>query len=178
LHARAHDLHDDPVPDLAALEDYADASSGELSRLALELLGVDADAAHRAARRIGIAWALTGLVRATPFLARRRRLMLPSDLLAAHDVSAEALFAGRPGPGLRTVLEALAARARELVREARIDSADMPQAALPALLPAGLAERHLAALQAAGFDVFADVPAPNPALTSARLWWTHARRRY
>ncbi|HKU93821.1 MAG TPA: squalene/phytoene synthase family protein, partial [Vineibacter sp.] len=95
LHARVHDLYDDPLPDLAALEDYADATSGELSVLAMDLLGVDDSPAREAARHVGIAWALTGFVRATPFLASQRRLALPADLLTAEGVSTEAIFSGR-----------------------------------------------------------------------------------
>jgi len=178
LHGREHDLYDDPLPDLAALEDYADATSGELSVLALDLLGVGDATAQQAARHVGIAWALTGLVRAMPFLASQRRLPMPTDLLAAETVSPEAVFSGRPEPGLRVVLRAVADRARRHLREAHAVRGDVPRVALPALLPARLAEQHLALLEAAGFDVFAGVPTPNPALTAARIWWAHARGRY
>jgi NADH dehydrogenase [ubiquinone] 1 alpha subcomplex assembly factor 6 len=178
LHAREHDLYDDPMPDLAALEDYADATSGELSVLALDLLGVGDAAAQQAARHVGIAWALIGLIRAMPFLASQRRLPLPADLLAAEGVSAESVFAGRPEPGLRAVLRAVADCARQHLREARAARRDVPRLALPALLPARLAERHLALIAGIDFEVFAGVPAPNPALTAARVWWSHARGRY
>ncbi|TWT13620.1 phytoene/squalene synthase family protein [Reyranella sp. CPCC 100927] len=178
IHAREHDLYDDPMPDLAALEDYADATSGELSVLALDMLGV-ADAPVRvAARHVGIAWALAGVIRATPFLARQRRLLLPADQLAAESVSAEAIFSGQPEPGLRAVLKAIADHARYHLREARGIQATLPPAALPALLPARLAERHLALIEADRFDVFAGVRTPNPALTAARVWWSHARGRF
>jgi phytoene synthase len=178
LLARQHDLTDDPMPDLAALEDYADATSGELSVLALDLLGVAAPAAQRAARHVGIAWALTGILRATPFLAAQRRLLLPADLLAAERTSAEPLFIGRPEPGLRLVLRIVANSARRHLTKAREVHADVPHAALPTLLPARLADRHLTRLEAIEFDVFAGVPSPSPALTPMRLWWAHACRRY
>ncbi|HEX2889868.1 phytoene/squalene synthase family protein [Vineibacter terrae] len=178
LHARTHDLYDDPMPDIAALEDYADATSGEVSALELELLGIEDAPAQQAARRVGTAWALIGLIRATPFLAAQRRLKLPADLLEAEAVSAEAVFAGRPEAGLRPVLRAVADRARQLLAEARAARAGITRAALPALLPAALAQRHLARLEAIDFDVFAGVPAPNPGVTPALLWWAHARGRY
>jgi phytoene synthase len=178
LLARQHDLTDDPMPDLAALEDYADATSGELSVLALDLLGVAAPAAQRAARHVGIAWALTGILRATPFLASQRRLPLPADLLAAQGVTAEACFAGRPERGLCDVLRIIADRARRHLDEARAPRTDLSRAALPALLPARLAERHLGLLRSADFHVFAGVPALSPALMPLRLWWWHARGIY
>lgn len=178
LHARQHDLYDDAIPDMAALEDYAEATSGELSVLALDFLGVADPLVCKATRQVGTAWALTGLVRATPFLARGRRLLLPADLLAAGKVSPESVFQGQPEPGLRGVLRSVAERARTLLREARAVRDTVPRAALPALLPARLAERHLARLDAMDFDVFTSLPDANPAATTALLWWAHARGRY
>jgi phytoene synthase len=98
--------------------------------------------------------------------------------LAAANVSPESVFQGRPEPGLRGVLRSVAARARTLLREARAAHGAVPRAALPALLPARLAERHLARLDAVDFDVFAGLPDANPAATTALLWWAHARGRY
>ena len=74
LHGRGHDLYDDPIPDMAALEAYADATSGELSVLAAEALGGRDAVTLAAARAVGVAWGLVGVVRATPFLAAQRRL--------------------------------------------------------------------------------------------------------
>jgi phytoene synthase len=178
LHVRQHDLYDEAIPDMAALEDYAEATSGELSILALAFLGVEDPVACKAARQVGTAWALTGLVRATPFLARGRRLLLPADLLTAGNVSPESVFQGRPDPGLRSVLRAVAERVRTLLCEARAVRRAVPRTALPALLPARLADRHLARLEAADFDVFTGLVAANPAATTALLWWAHARARY
>lgn len=178
LHGRRHDLYDDPMPDLAALEDYADATSGELAVLALDMLGVDAAAARQAARQVGIAWALTGVIRALPFLASRRRLPLPADLLAAEGVTPAAVFEGQPEAGLRAVLRALAVCAGQHIQQARAVRSDIPRAALPVLLPARLAEGHLARLAAIDFAVFAGVPAMNPASAAAHVWWAHLRRRY
>lgn len=178
LHARQHDLYDDPMPDLAALEDYADATSGELSVLAVDLLGIDAPPAQQAARHVGVAWALIGIVRAIPFLARQRRLPLPADWLAAQHVAVPSVFEGKPVPGLRQVLRDVADRARHHVTAARELRSDVPRDALPALLPARLVDRHLAVLARIDFDVFAGVPTLNPALTPLRLWWAHARGRY
>ena len=73
LEARAFDLDNAPPADLAALVDYADATSATLSALALEVLGVHDARVGQAARDVAIAWALVGLIRAIPFHARARR---------------------------------------------------------------------------------------------------------
>src|SRR5919198_1428234 len=63
LVARERDLDDAPPATLAALEEYADATSATLVRIAARLLGAADDATRDAARHVGIAWALVGALR-------------------------------------------------------------------------------------------------------------------
>ena len=156
IDAREADLGDTPPPDLAALEAYAEASSAPLVLLALEALGVRDAAALAAGREAGTAYALAGLLRATPFHARARRTYLPADLLAAQGIEPHrTLFELKPAPGLAAVSAAVAARARAHVDAARALRRDVPREAMPALLPAVLAARSLARLARAGHDVLA-----------------------
>lgn len=178
IDAREADLDPAPPPDLAALESYAAATSATLQSLALAILGVEEEAAETAARQVGIAWALTGLLRAVPFHARQKRLYLPEDHLAVTGVRTAELFELRTSDALAGVVMRLAKRARERLSEARRLRGKVPKAALPALLPACLAEAYLARLERADFDPFApgvQAELRNPAL---RLWWATLRRRY
>jgi len=152
LVAREQDLDDAPPVDLAALEAYAEATSGSLVRIATRLLGADEAGTREAARHVGIAWALVGSLRAAPFLVQRRRSLLPADLVAAAGVEPDALHEGRPGPGLAAVARQVAARAEDHLRDAR--KARAARRALPALLPATLAAAHLARLRRAGYALF------------------------
>ena len=106
---RLRDLDDTPFESLAALEAYAAATSGSLSLLMLDLLGVG-DGAREAAAAIGTAWALVGLASATPHLAARRRLMLPRDLMGA--INPETLFTGQPDAALADVVRTWSIRRR------------------------------------------------------------------
>ena len=178
IDAREADLDPAPPPDLAALESYAAATSATLQSLALAILGVEEEAAETAARQVGIAWALTGLLRAVPFHARQKRLYLPEDHLAVTGVRTAELFELRTSDALAGVVMRLAKRARERLSEARRLRGEVPKGALPALLPACLAEAYLARLERADFDPFApsvQAELRNPAL---RLWWASLRRRY
>ncbi len=178
LTAREFDLDDAAPPTLAALEDYAEGTSGALQQAALDLLQAATPAADEAARHVGIAWSLIGLLRALPFHAQRRRSLLPADLVSAAGVSTDLLFEGRHGPELREVVVMLAERARRHLASAREYRREVPRAALPALLPAILAEAHLRSLQKAGFDPFAaslQQPLPFDALRLTIAAW---RGRY
>jgi NADH dehydrogenase [ubiquinone] 1 alpha subcomplex assembly factor 6 len=178
LVARERDLGNEPPENLAALESYAEATSSGLIGLALGVLGEKGAPAHRAARHVGIAWALTGLLRAVPHHAARRQIFLPHDMTEAAGLDIETLIAGRPGEPLRMVARQLAEAARTHLRQARALRPSVPRAAGPALLPAVLADRHLGRLERHGFSLF-DVSVQRPAGDRAlRLLWASLRGRY
>jgi phytoene synthase len=157
IDAREFDLDGEAPRDLPALLDYAEASSSALTLLALELLGGEAGrtpAALAAGRALGLAWALTGLLRAVPFHARARRLYLPLDLLARHEVRTEDILELRRPPGLAAVLRELAGEAATQLEEARKVARSLPRSLLPALLPGTLAGLYLKRLAQAGFDPY------------------------
>jgi len=176
IEARAADLAVTPAETLAALESYADATSGVLQALSLRALDPAAgEAALGAAHAAGIAWALTGLLRAVPFHARRGRISMPADLLADAGVSRDALAAGRPGEGLREVARAVANAARGHLENAR--AGRVIRRALPALLPARLVGGYLDRLAAADYDLFAPRAEPTPFAKQARLMVARLRGR-
>jgi phytoene synthase len=154
IDARERDLEDVPPETIVDLEAYAEGSAGSLVALALEALDARDVETLAAGREVGIAWALTGLLRAVPFHAQRRRLYLPADLVAANGVDVEALFERGRSRGLAQTVEALVERAHEHLKAAR-RRCGIPRAAIPALLPARLADSYLAELEGAGFDPFA-----------------------
>lgn len=176
--ARDADLKDEPPADLAALVAYAEATGGALAALALDLLGVDGEASRAAARDVGTAFALVGLVRAVPFHAATQRLYLPADRLAAAGVDREALFTGKSGNKLGSVVGEVAHAAWRRLDRAAQAHRDVPRAALPALLPAVLARRDLVRLERAGFDPFAATPAVSPLRRQLALLLFAAVGRY
>jgi NADH dehydrogenase [ubiquinone] 1 alpha subcomplex assembly factor 6 len=175
---READLIDEAPPDMAALEHYAAETSVPLVLLALEALGVRDDTAAAAGRHVGLAWALTGLLRALPFHASRHRLYLPQDALSRQEVSSARLFDFKPQPGLNAVVREVADRARDHLSEARALRSGVPRAALPALLTAPLADLYLGAIAKADHDVFAPrVQMPHP-FRQIRLGWAALVGRY
>lgn len=144
--------------DLAAVEAYLDATSGNLIRLSLLAAGVDPQdpLVSEGARLACIGYGLTGLIRACLFHARDKRLMLPQDVLRRHGVDLGQLF------DLRRDLQRqgkLAAAITELAghaesRLAALRALRPPRRAIPALLPAALARRQLRRLRRHGHDLF------------------------
>jgi phytoene synthase len=154
IDGRETDLADEPPATLAALEDYAEATSARLVYLALEVLGVRDPPASDAGLHVGIAYSLAGLLRAMPFQARQ---IIPADI-----------------PGPNGVTELAAAASRHL-QAARAQRNRIPRSALPALLPAVIAQRSLIRLKRAGdnpFDPAVAIPDPLQAwrLAAAALF--------
>ncbi|MHA1568149.1 MAG: phytoene/squalene synthase family protein [Alphaproteobacteria bacterium] len=178
IDARAGDLDESPPADLAALIDYADATSATLAGLALEVLGVEGGEAAEAGRNVGIAWAPVGLLRAVPFHARARRQYLPADLMAAAGAKESDLFAMRPTPPLADVVTRVADTARERLAAARAGRQEAPRAALPALLPATLADFYLRRMAAADHNVLGRPIEIGRAGRTLRYSWAALRGRY
>lgn len=178
LQTREFDLDDTLPGNMGALEDYAAGTSAALQQAALDLLGIRSAAADRAVEHVGIAWALVGHLRATPFHAQHRRLYLPQDRLSAANVDIDDVVEGRPGPGLATVAREVAVRAAEHINAARALRRELPRATIPALLPAVLAGAHLRRLESAQYNLFSpDLQRPVP-FDVLRLSWAAWRGRY
>lgn len=162
IDARERDLSEEAFPDLAALEAYAGETSSVLMTIAAELLAGEGEAQRAAAaiRHAGIAYALTGILRALPVHASQGRLLLPADSLGRHEVDPHDVLAGRMTDGLRAAMGDVASAAREHLSAARAASFDT--ALFPALLPASLCDRYLDIIERPGFDPFKD-PVEVPA---------------
>jgi NADH dehydrogenase [ubiquinone] 1 alpha subcomplex assembly factor 6 len=178
LAARERDLVDDPPETLAALEAYAEATAATLIDLALAVLGARDDAAREAARHVGTAWALTGLLRAVPFHAARRQVFLPDDLTRAAGLDVGRMLDGHRDDTLRTVARQIADAARAHLRAARALRGRVPRGAVPALLPAVLADRYLDRLERGGFSLFDAGLQRPPGDRAVRLLWAALRGRY
>jgi phytoene synthase len=169
IEARETDLDEEPPASLAALEDYAEATSAPLVYLALEILGVRDPAAGEAGFHIGVAYALTGLLRAMPFHARTGRRFIPADTATRTGLADEDYRALRTTQALRIASAEIAAAAEHHVAAACTFRRRVPTAAVPALLLAVIARRALARLRRADYNPFDHaLVAPDP-LQSWRL---------
>jgi phytoene synthase len=148
IDAREADLEPQPFADMAALETYADATSGHVMRLAARVLGAG-DRLDALASEAGIAYALAGQLRALPYHAARGRTVVPKATLSAAGSSAEDVLTGRTTPALRTAVAALTRAAEAHLASAR---RTVGRAHLPAILPAALVPLTLRRVTRPGFD--------------------------
>lgn len=154
IDARVFDLYDDLIPTVGDLEGYCGETSSALMQLAALVLneGTDPGTADLAGHA-GIAYAVTGLLRAFPLHAARGQVFIPADLLAHHGVTREDIVAGRTSPGLSAALAALRDLARRHLEAARAEAAR----AKPQLAAAFVAV-EAAALYLKRMDAFVQAP--------------------
>jgi phytoene synthase len=148
--ARAFDSSAERLADFAALEAYLDSTSVALMRVASKLLE-GGPGLEPLLREAGLAYGVTGLLRALPFHNGRHKLYLPLDLLSALHVTPEEFFhLEKTDSRLAAIVGQLAGRARDHFEAAR--RAPKPGTALPAILPAALVPVYLRKLHS-GRDV-------------------------
>ncbi len=175
--AREADMSDEPPETLDKLIEYCVGTSGTLHRGMVSLVAEGNEADTQAAHTAGVAWALTGLVRATPLLAAVHRTLLPADLLAQHGLDVHDLQKPETAGGLRSIVQTIADTASGFVADARAVRRDVSPAVRPLLLIVPQAERYLSLLKKAHYDIYDPrVAAARPSV--ARLWWHAVRKTY
>jgi 15-cis-phytoene synthase len=155
LEARTFDLYDDPMPGLAELDAYARDTSSTLMALAMQILGNLATAGPDPAVPAGIAYAVTGLLRALPLHSARGQVFVPDELLRRHGSSREAILSRRTSVGLASALGELRCHARRQLEAVREPLAALPTRLVPALLPVALVGLYLNQMDRADYDPFA-----------------------
>jgi phytoene synthase len=176
IEARTFDLYDDPMPTVTDLEGYCGETASALIRLGSLVLANGRDpGGAEAAGHAGVAYAVTGLLRAYPWHAQRGQLYLPAELMATHGLTRDAALSGVPGPALLAVLTALRALARHHLAETRARIGSVAPVLAPAFLPVALVEPLLARMERPDYDPFRTIIGLPP---WRRLWvlWRAARR--
>ncbi|NOT40703.1 MAG: squalene/phytoene synthase family protein [Alphaproteobacteria bacterium] len=137
IDARAHDLEETPFADEAALEAHADATTGNIMRLAARILGLH-DRVDKAAHHAAVAYAYTTHVRDVTQFAKLHRCRLPLTWLIGENLNAEDVFSAtsmKPAP--QRIATRAAARTKAALAAA--NAARFPPSAMPALSYATLA---------------------------------------
>lgn len=153
LDARAFDLGEEPPEDLAALVAYARSSAGPLFRLADGICS--GEAGETAAKEAGVAWALSGLLRAAPLHAAQGCVYLPLDLLRQQRLVPANMHKELAGNAGRTVAAAVATRAAEAYAAAAIRLRGVSRLGRAPFLYLAVAGRYLRRLESAAHDVTA-----------------------
>jgi phytoene synthase len=168
IEARSFDLYADPMPTWLDLEGYCGETSSALIRLASLVLakGEDAGSADLCGHA-GVAYAITGLLRAFPIHARRQQCYIPHEVLIACDVGLDDIFEGRDSENLRAALAAMRTRAQDHLEALNARATEVAPAIRPAFYPVCLCRGYLRQMEAPDYAPFTSLITVSPL---ARLW--------
>ena len=152
IEAHRFDIYDESFATLDELDAYAAKTSSALIELAMQILDKRGAAEHELARHAGIAYGLTGLLRSLAFHASHRKLYVPQEILAAHEVASADILAGRSTPQLRAALADIREHARRHLDLMRSGLADLSNQLVPALLAVTLVPGYLARMERGDYD--------------------------
>lgn len=180
IDAREQDLDRQQPGNLEEFEAYGGATAVPLLRASLDLMSLSADrheSLYNATRHLGIAYATVGLLRAIPFHAAQRQILLPADHLAVAGVDTRQLLELRPQENLSGVVMRLGKRAQEHLDAARALVSSSKQGA-PVLFHGSLARLYLKRLAAADYNPFDPKVAIAPPTHMISLTWLRWRGRW
>lgn len=177
IDARAADLYDEQPATLEVLEAYLRATSGGIQKLAVKMLG-GGEVARQAGEAVGLAWGLTGIMRALPYHVAQNRIYIPRAMMEAAGLIDPARPEGEQKAALAEILRALDARARAHIAAARERAGVVEPRTRSVLRLAPLAEGYLKTLAKAGFDPESAAYQRGALGRQWRLAWSALRRKY
>jgi NADH dehydrogenase [ubiquinone] 1 alpha subcomplex assembly factor 6 len=177
IDAREVDLYDEQPQTLQQLETYAERTGGGIQALAALCVGAS-NGALEAARHVGIAWALTGLVRALPWHLHHGRVYIPADLMQEEGLMDPMDSCADQVLALSRILRRIGDRARAHLICARQKAQSVAPEVKPVLRLACLADGYLACLERSAY-VPDNVNYERGALgRQLRLTWAGLTRKF
>ena len=174
--ARTFDLYDDPMPGLRQLEGYCGETSSALLRLAgIVLMGGEDPGGADAAGHCGVAYAMTGLLRALPWHAARGQTYVPEEILRRHEASHDDLLAGRYPPAVAAALAEMRELARAHLQKGLADLGNVRPQARAAFLPVMLVEPYLKRMERWDYNPFRE-PVDLPQWRRQWILWRASKR--
>jgi len=178
INARQKHLAEKPFDSVAALEEYAESTVSSINYLILQAVGIQEDHADQAASYLGKAQGIVTALRATPYYASRRRVLLPVELMKKHGASSKDFVKGKSSEAVQRVVKDLSDQAQTHLDAGRNLTKSVPRPGRAALLPAVATEEFLSRLEKAGHDPFHATLAARNQFLPMRLWWKQLRKAY
>lgn len=181
INAREQDF-EDPPKNMKALEQYAKGTSSTLLFIALELFENEDDDIKKVVEHIGIAWAITGILRSAYLNMPKGKFLFPADLMKKAGISKDNFGSKKFLEGSKEVVKELVLCAQSHVSEARKSAKDIDRKtikkSLPVLLLVSLADKYLKQIEKANYDVFTRTFKNTGPATILRLVINSLRNRF
>lgn len=151
IEGRTQDIYDENPENMATLEDYLSMTAGNLSCLAVHILGQrDID---DLARRLGIAWGYVGLVRAVTYHTSLKKSYIPLDLIEKHRIDGRFLSQDQP-ENMKSILKEFCQQAERNLNYISENKKRIGSESRSVFLLAALARSYLKTIKRADYNPF------------------------
>lgn len=154
LDTRLLDLEKYQPETISDLISYLKGTSGAVSLLALDIIGIKEPETRTAVEEVAIAYGLIGIIRSTSFLAARDRILLPKELLQTHKILPDDIIRGSASCHLKIASQQVIDIGRAFLKRARARRIQGKRGAMCCLLLATLTNLYMARLVRFRFDAF------------------------
>eukprot|EP01112_Ceratiomyxa_fruticulosa_P004266 TRINITY_DN1473_c0_g1_i10.p1 TRINITY_DN1473_c0_g1~~TRINITY_DN1473_c0_g1_i10.p1 ORF type:complete len:365 (+),score=73.36 TRINITY_DN1473_c0_g1_i10:381-1475(+) len=173
IERRERELNDIQPYAMKDIEAYAEDIYSSILYLMLECNKVKSIQADHAASHIGRALGIMTVLRAIPFHAQNRNILLPLELTTKYNIIPEDLFKGFVSEKFPDLVYEMASEAKIHLDKAKELASSLPPNAHVALLPAVICEDFLNRLQQLHFDVFNPLQLRRHPFLPLKVWWAH-----
>jgi phytoene synthase len=177
LTAREVEYSPEPPATLSDFRTYAGGTSGALSEAMMVVLGGN-NSLRTAARSVGTAFGIVGVLRATTFQARHGRVLLPNEVLEAAGTGSSAVQDMRSGPEIAKAARQITAIAQQELDQARAQALVIDKATRAPLLLGTLAAAYLKRLERTGFDILKADTSLAPLRKQIAVGWAAFRGKF
>ncbi|NVK34801.1 MAG: squalene/phytoene synthase family protein [Rhodobacteraceae bacterium] len=179
IDARIFDLYNDPMPSLNDLEGYCGETVSALFQMSCLILNKSHPAAtddHKTPEtadlsgHAGVAYGLTGLLRAFPWHAARGQLYMPQDVFQRHGVDTLSVLKGKRSDALSNALNEMHEHVHHHMGRVEKAIQAVQEHLLPAFLPLALIGPRLRRMKKPSYDPFAAQPDLSQLKRQWLLW--------
>lgn len=164
IYAREFDLEGQAPANLEGMINYCDFTTTPLYDLACRITDESSD--ESILKAVSVRYALTGLLRAVPYMRTQRRVMLPQDLLAKNNTSVQKIIDFNEKEKIAKVVSEILEHTNQLRNDQSVKKSGFLRAA------DSLANLYLRQIESVQGDVFNPRIVPPPRFMALRLWVT------
>jgi len=154
IDARAADIYDENPKTLDEFETYLGETSGNLTRIAAQIIGEKDEDVLSMAYELGQVWGLIGTLRAIRYHISLKKLSLPQDLMDEFNVKKKDIFAMNGNENMQNLIKALCISAHQYLDHIAADKKKLSKEMKSLFLLSALSRSYLNSIKKADYNPF------------------------
>ncbi|MCE3232517.1 MAG: putative phytoene synthase (terpenoid synthase) [Rickettsiaceae bacterium] len=161
IDAREADIEFSVPENIESLENYTIATSSGLFELLLTAAEIYDKSAVEASYHAGIAYALTGIMRAMKFNAHHGKVMFPASLMQNANITDLEIIEGKNLEKTYPITQLLCDKVKSNMKHTRLLLKNAPKSAINIFLPLAIVDSFIALICKNNYDIFnSDIEVP------------------